>query len=151
MTRPLCKEVARFRIRISWHTECSSVQFSRSVVSDSLRPHESQHTRPPCSSPPPGVHSDSRPSSPRCHPVAASFNLLQWIWVISSGSPLFLLVLGHPLQQRNGGVSGVRPHLQGLPHLQPATEDFPSRRYCSVFLFLGKMQIPLEAILFEGI
>ena len=38
----------------------SSVQFSRSVVSDSLRPHESQHTRPPCPSPTPGVHSDSR-------------------------------------------------------------------------------------------
>ena len=41
----------------------SSVQFSRSVVSDTLRPHESQHTRPPCPSPTPGVHSDSRSSS----------------------------------------------------------------------------------------
>ena len=41
----------------------SSVQFSCSVVSDSLRPHESQHTRPPCPSPTPRVHSDSRPSS----------------------------------------------------------------------------------------
>ena len=41
----------------------SSVQFSHSVVSDSLRPHESQHARPPCPSPTPGVHSDSRPSS----------------------------------------------------------------------------------------
>ena len=41
----------------------SSVQFSRSVLSDSLRPHESQHARPPCPSPTPGVHSDSRPSS----------------------------------------------------------------------------------------
>ena len=41
----------------------SSVQFSHSVVSDSLRPHESQHTRPPCPSPTPGVHSGSRPSS----------------------------------------------------------------------------------------
>ena len=40
----------------------SSVQFSRSVVSDSLRPHESQHARPPCPSPTPGVHSHSRPS-----------------------------------------------------------------------------------------
>ena len=45
----------------------SSVQFSRSVVSDSLRPHESQHSRPPCPSPTPGVHSDSHPSSPWCH------------------------------------------------------------------------------------
>ena len=41
----------------------SSVQFSHSVVSDSLQPHESQHARPPCPSPTPGVHSDSRPSS----------------------------------------------------------------------------------------
>ena len=37
----------------------SSVQFSRSVVSDFLQPHESQHARPPCPSPTPGVHSDS--------------------------------------------------------------------------------------------
>ena len=41
----------------------SSVQFSCSVMSDSLQPHESQHARPPCPSPTPGVHSDSRPSS----------------------------------------------------------------------------------------
>ena len=40
-----------------------SDQISLSVVSNSLRPHESQHARPPCPSPTPGVHSDSRPSS----------------------------------------------------------------------------------------
>ena len=40
-----------------------SVQLGCSVVSDSLRPHESQHARPPCPSPTPGVHSDSHPSS----------------------------------------------------------------------------------------
>ena len=45
------------------HIQFSSVQFSRSVVSDSLRPHESQHARPPCPSPTPGVHSDSHPLS----------------------------------------------------------------------------------------
>ena len=50
----------------------SSVQFSRSVVSDSLRHHESQHTRPPCPSPTPGVHSDSRPLSQWCHPAISS-------------------------------------------------------------------------------
>ena len=54
-----------------WKT-FSSVQFSRSVVSNSLRPHESQHTRPPCPSPTPGVHSDSRPSSQWCHPAISS-------------------------------------------------------------------------------
>ena len=52
-----------------------SVQFSRSVVSDSLQPHESQHTRPPCPSPTPGVHSNSRPSSQWCHP-AISFSVV---------------------------------------------------------------------------
>ena len=45
------------------HWYMLSVQFSCSVVSDSLRPHESQHTRPPCPSPTPGVHSNSCPSS----------------------------------------------------------------------------------------
>ena len=50
----------------------SSVQFSCSVVSDSLRPHESQHARPPCPSPTPGVHSDSRPSSQWCQPAISS-------------------------------------------------------------------------------
>ena len=50
----------------------SSAQFSRSVVSNSLRPHESQHARPPCPSPTPGVHWDSCPSSQRCHPAISS-------------------------------------------------------------------------------
>ena len=50
----------------------SSVQFSRSVVSDSLRPRESQHSRPPCLSPTPRVYSDSCPSSRWCHPAISS-------------------------------------------------------------------------------
>ena len=50
----------------------SSVQFSHSVVSDSLQPHESQHSRPPCPWPTPGVHSDSRPLSQWCHPAISS-------------------------------------------------------------------------------
>ena len=50
----------------------SSVQFSRSVVSDSLRLHESQHARPPHPSPTPGIHSDSHPSSQWCHPAISS-------------------------------------------------------------------------------
>ena len=47
-------------------------QFSRSVVSDSLRPHELQHARPPCPSPTPGVHSNSCPLSLWCHPAISS-------------------------------------------------------------------------------
>ena len=50
----------------------SSVQFSRSVVSDSLRPHESQHARPPCPSPTPGVHPNSCALSRWCHPAISS-------------------------------------------------------------------------------
>ena len=53
----------------------SSVHFSHSVVSDSLRSHESQHARPPCLSPTPRVHSDSCPSSQWCHP-AISFSVV---------------------------------------------------------------------------
>ena len=50
----------------------SSVQFSHSVVYDSLRPHGSQHARTPCPPPSPGVHSNSRPSSQWCHPAISS-------------------------------------------------------------------------------
>ena len=53
-------------------TSFSSVQFSCSVLSDSLRTHELQHARPPCPSPTPGVHSDSCPSSQWCHPAISS-------------------------------------------------------------------------------
>ena len=53
-------------------TNLSSVQFSCSVVSDSFRPHELQHARPPCPSPTPGVHPDSPPSSQWCHPAISS-------------------------------------------------------------------------------
>ena len=50
----------------------SSVQFSRSVMSDSLRPHESQNTRPPCPSPAPRVYLNTCPSNRRCHPAISS-------------------------------------------------------------------------------
>ena len=52
--------------------EGTSVQFSWSVVSDCLWPHELQHARPPCPAPTPRVHSDSRPSSQWCHPALSS-------------------------------------------------------------------------------
>ena len=53
----------RLLLEIKAMTNLSSVQFSRSVVSDSLQPHESQHARPPCPSTIPGVHPDSHSSS----------------------------------------------------------------------------------------
>ena len=57
----------KYTVWYVWYDMFSSVQFSHSVVSDSLRPHESQDARPPCPSPTPGVHSDSCPSSRWCH------------------------------------------------------------------------------------
>ena len=45
------------------YIQFSSAHFSHSIVSNSLRPHESQHARPPCPSPAPGVYSNSCPSS----------------------------------------------------------------------------------------
>ena len=55
--------IQKIKIMVSGPVQFSSVQFSHLVVSDSLRPHELQHVRPPCPSPTPGVHSDSRPLS----------------------------------------------------------------------------------------
>ena len=52
--------------------EFSSVQFSHSVLSDSLRPHESQHARPPCPSPTPRAYTNSCPLSQWCHPTISS-------------------------------------------------------------------------------
>ena len=54
----------------------SSVQFSSSVVFDSLWPHELQHTRPPCPSPTPGVYTNSCPLSQWCHPTISSSVIL---------------------------------------------------------------------------
>ena len=52
--------------------DISSVRFSHSAVSDSLRSHESQHARPPCPSPTPGVYQNSCPSRQWCHPTISS-------------------------------------------------------------------------------
>ena len=65
MSMVVTKSETQLRDRIS-------VQFSCSVVSDSWQPHESQHARPPCPSPSPGVHSNSCPSSRWCHPAISS-------------------------------------------------------------------------------
>ena len=70
LANPLdCKEIQPVHPK---GNQFNSVQFSCSVVSDSLRPHESKHARPPYPSPTPGVHPDSRPSSQWCHPGISS-------------------------------------------------------------------------------
>ena len=68
----LAPELSFKYLVISSSMHLCSFQFSCSVVSDSLRPHESQHGRPPCPSPTPGVHSNSCPSSRWCHPATSS-------------------------------------------------------------------------------
>ena len=64
--------LVRFTFSGSPYTTFSSVQFTRSVISDSLQPHESQHARLPCPSLTPGVHPNSCPSSCWCHPAISS-------------------------------------------------------------------------------
>ena len=65
-------DIKRKSLLITTPCYFSSVKSSHSVVSDSLWPHESQHARPPCPSPTPGVHSNSCPSSWWCHPAISS-------------------------------------------------------------------------------
>ena len=69
-----------------------SVQFSRSVVSDSLWPHESQHARPPCPSQAPRVYPNSCPSSLWCHPAISSsvapFSSCPWSLPASGSFPM---------------------------------------------------------------
>ena len=69
-----CTTTASINFRSFYHPNWNSVptQFSHSVVSDSLRPHGLQHTRPPCPSPTPGVYSDSFPLGLWCHPTISS-------------------------------------------------------------------------------
>ena len=73
---PFCAWLKWFHFRLFLQNEkvniSHSVQFSHSVVSNSLQPHESQHARPPFPSPTPGVHSDSHPSSQWCHLAISS-------------------------------------------------------------------------------
>ena len=64
--------LASLSLRIFFTFSWGSVQFSCSVMSDSLQPHELQHARPPCPSPIPRVHSNSCPSSRWCNPAISS-------------------------------------------------------------------------------
>ena len=97
---PLCIRHQTQGMQVEWllwagYIYTSSVQFSRSIVSNSLQPHGLQHARPPCPSPTPGIYPNSCPLSWWCHPIISSsvipffsFNLSQhqglFKWVSSS-------------------------------------------------------------------
>ena len=73
ITREILLLLEGKKVTFSWAVaEGSSVQFSHSVVSDSLWSHGLQHTRPPCPSPTPGVHPNLCPLSQWCHPIISS-------------------------------------------------------------------------------
>ena len=97
------------RVLFSLHPLQKFSQFSHSVVSDSLRPHESQHARTPCPSPSLGLHSDSRPSSPWCHPAISS-----WVVPFSSFPQSLPESESFPMSQlftwgvQSNGVSALR-------------------------------------------
>ena len=88
-------------------------QFSHSVVSDSLRPHESQHARPTCPSPTPGVHSDSRSLRQWCHPAISS-----WVVPFSSYPQSLPASESFPMSQLfawGGQSTGVSASASVLP------------------------------------
>ena len=93
--------------------ESSSVQFSRSVMSNSLQPHEPQHARPPCPSPTPGVHPNSCPLSGWCHPAILSsvvpFSSCPQILPISGSFPMSQLFAS------SGQSIGVSASTSDLP------------------------------------
>ena len=91
----------------------SSVQFSRSIVSNSLRPHELQHARPPCPSPTPKVHPNPCPLSQLCHPT-----ILSSVFPFSSCPQSFPASGSFPVSQlfTSGGQSiGVPTSTSVLP------------------------------------
>ena len=102
----------------------SSVQFSHSVISDSLRPHEPQHSRPPCLSPTPGVYSSSRPLSRWCHPtispsvVPFSSCLTGQLQLLSQPSWKFPW---HSVSHWDLGTGGSGPHELSKPAAQTSS------------------------------
>ena len=125
----------------------SSVQFSRSIISDSLRPHESQHARRSCSSPSPGVHSDSLTSSPWCHtPISSSIvpvsscpqslpalELFQWVNTSHEVAKLLEFHLQHHSFQRNPRVDLLQNGLVGSPcSPRDSQESSPTPQFKSI-------------------
>ena len=117
------------------------IQFSRSVVSDCLGPHESQYARPPCPSPTPRVHSDSRPSSQWCHPAIASSvipfsscpqpsqhqSLFQWVNSAWDGQStgVSAAYISSPFRAWNTAAAAAAKSLQSYPTLCDSIDGSP--------------------------
>ena len=122
----------------------NSVQFSRSVVSDSLWPNESQHARPPCPSPTPGGHSDSCPSSLLCHP-AISWRLITLKYCSGFCHTLTQISHGFTRVPHPDPPSRLPPH--PIPLGLPST---PALSTCSHGFNLGWWSVsPLIEYLFQ--
>ena len=122
-------------------------QISRSVVSDSLWPHESQHSRPPCPSPTPGVHPDSCRSSQWCHP-AISYSvvpsplapnpsqhqsLFQWVNSSHEVAKVLEFQLQHHSFQRHPRADLLQNGLVGSPcSPRDSQESFPTPQFRSI-------------------
>ena len=105
----------------SGEADFQSVQFSRSVMSNSLQHHESQHTRLPCPSPIPGVHSNSCPSSRWCHPAISSsivpFSSCPQSLPVSGSFPLsWLFTWGGQSTGASASASFLPKNTQGWSH-----------------------------------
>ena len=122
----------------------SSVQFSHSVVSDSLRPHELQHARPPCPSPTPGVYPNSCPSSQWCHPAISSSSppapnssqhqgLIQWANSSHEVVKVLEFQLQHQSFQWTPRTDLLQDGLAGSPcSLRDSQESSPTSQFKSI-------------------
>ena len=105
-------------------------------MSDSLRPHESQHARPPCPSPTPWVHWDSRPSSQWCHPAISSFVVpfSQFLPASESFPMSQLLAWGG----QSTGVSALASFLPKKSQGWSPSEEEANKKLSSYMMRLGK-------------
>ena len=119
-------------------------------MSDFLRPNESQHARPPCPSPTPGVHPDSRPSSQWCHPAISSSvvptppapnpsqhqSLFQWVNSLHEVAKVLEFQLQHPSKEIPGLISFRMDQLDLLAVQGTSpTPQFKGINYLALSLF----------------
>ena len=125
-------------------TQFSSVQFSHSVVSDFLQPHESQHTRPPCPSPTPGAHTNPCPSNQWCHPTISS-SVIRFYSCLQSFPASGSLPMSQLFTSRGQSI-GVSASASVLPmniqdwspcYQRDSQKSSPTPKFKSIIFFFG--------------